>query len=556
MSKLRIVTGTLMHETNTFNRTPTTYADFRAIEGERLLEETFWADGSEATGGIIHTLQAEGAEIVPTLHARPFISGIIADEAYAQARAIILEAVRAAGPVDGVCLCLHGSMYTEAVPDPEGDLMHEVRAIVGPGVPIVCALDMHATVTEALLASVNAFTLFRTAPHTDNYDTGVRAADLLLKIIRQRLDVVTVSAKLPMLVGGEHSMTTVSPMKDMIAGVYAACRKPEVLNADYALGFPWADTPHHSIRTLVSGERRHLETLTETALELAEAWWLRRAEFVYSVEAYPLDEALDVAYAAESAAASGPVVVSDTGDNPTAGAACDATLVLERLLGRGAGAALVAVVADRRAYAACLAAGAGASIELELGRSGSEDERGPGTGANRGADAREAEPARNGRDRERNVAQVNRDAGDGAEDAAAGRPLRVTGTVLAVRDDLQAAGRARSGSNAAVLRIGSVDVVIAQERMAVTDPAYLVRLGLQPADYRVIVVKSGYQSPAYQELASRSLFALTPGQTRITLTDIAYRRAPRPIYPLDADTSWRREDERARLRQAHGIGHA
>lgn len=498
---MRILIGTLMHETNTFNTVPTEWDEFRPIYGSELFRHTFWRDNSEATGGIVQVLEAEGAEIVPSLHAFSFVSGTVTDEAYAEAKRAILQAVRDAGPLDGIVFALHGSMYTRAVEDPEGDLVSAVRALVGPKLPIVCALDMHATVTDRLVSAVNAIAAFRTAPHIDRYHTGVRAAELLLTIIRRKLDVVTVAARLPFLLSGENSMTAVAPMKDAIARMYLAGHANEVMNADYVLGFPWADTPNHGVCALVCGEARYAQRLAEEAAAMAAYVWERRREFVYSVEAHAPERALDVAFAA-AVELGGPVVVSDTGDNPTAGAGSDVTAMLALMLTRGDEGALFAVVADRASYARCAKAGVGAAVELQLGRSAPE---------------------------------------------ASAPPLAVRGEVLDVRAGLADPKRIKTSSNAAIVRIGGVTVIVAEERIALYDPGYLDKLGLRAADYRVIVLKSGYQSPAWQAVAAKSLFALTPGHTNIDLATIPYARAPRPIYPLDADAEWRQDAELERI---------
>lgn len=493
---MRILTGTLMHETNTFNAAPTKLEDFKVLQGQELFEHEFWRGNAESTGGIIETLQAEGAEVVPTVHAVAMVSGIVEDDAYAEIKRLVLDAVRSAGPIDGICFCLHGSMHTRGVQDPEGDLMRSVRELTGDRLPIVCTLDMHATITEDLLQSVNAFTVFRTAPHTDRYDCGARAAELLLRIIRRGLDVVTVGARLPFLVCGENSMTTVRPMKDMIAEAYAVSRMKETLNADYTLGFPWADTPHHGVWALVSGESRYLEELREIALDMAEKLWDQREEFRFSEEACELDPALDRALET-----TGTVMLADTGDNPTAGASSDLTLVLENMLGRNVDRALVAVIADAESYAACRSAGPGRSVELKLGRRQPTSEE----------------------------------------------PFLVRARVRSVHDDIDADGHSKERCNAVVAVIGEADVIVTERRIAVYDPSFLLQLGLRVEDYRLIVVKSGYLSPAYRKLGSRTLFALTPGQSDISLSRIVYEQAPRPIYPHEPDTVWSRDEERERM---------
>lgn len=516
---MRILIGTMMHETNTYNREETPLAAFRPLYGPELFEHRFWRGDGESTGGIVETLQAEGVEVVPSIHAVAMISGPVANGAYAEIKRAALATIREAGPLDGVCFCLHGAMFTDGEPDPEGDLMAAIREAVGPGVPIVVTLDMHASVTDRLVASINACAVFRTAPHTDRYDTGVRAAELLLRIIRRRLDVRTVAARLPLLVCGENSMTDVYPMQLLIDRIHRVCRSRHVMNADYTLGFPWADTPRHGACALVCGETEHLAELAQTATALADEMWELRSAFVYSEEAYPLDDAL----AAAAGERRGLVIVSDTGDNPTAGAASDLTIVLERLLAQRAERVLVAVIADAVAYEMCRVAGAGAELELALGRRGQQ--------------------------RESSV--------DGGDREDGGDRLQVSVRVLSVHEGLDTEGRSKQVCDAAVVRIGDVDVIVAQRRIAVYDPTYLTLLGIDPAAYRLLVLKSGYLSPEYRRLAVRTIFALTPGQSNIVLRELRFRQTTQPLYPIDPDASWDRAAELERLlRQAAALGTA
>ncbi|MFB6217845.1 MAG: MlrC C-terminal domain-containing protein [Halobacteriaceae archaeon] len=189
-----------------------------------------------------------------------------------------------------------------------------------------------------------------------------------------------------------------------------------------------------------------------------------------------MEEAVEAALATEGS----PVVVSDSGDNPTAGATEDLAIVDEHLRERGVEDALVAVVADPGALADCRAAGEGATVELDLGRTAHEPDA---------------------------------------------PPLDLVATV----ETLGSMG----GVDAAVVESEGVRTVVTGERTSVYDPDELRAVGEEPADYDLVVVKSGYQSPAYQALAARSLLALTPGDTNCVLADLPYERVPRPVYPLD-----------------------
>jgi len=474
---MRIAVGCMMHESNTFTEQTTPLGEFDAHWGEAVYAK---CDGARHPfGGIVDTLRERGAELVPTFYGRAMISGTVQAEAYRTMRDAILDGVRQAGRLDGVCLALHGSMYAEGEDDPEGDLLSALRELVGPSVPIVCALDMHATTTDRMMAAANAFAAYRTAPHVDTYETGARAAGLLVSILDNDLDLVTEYVKLPMLLCGEQSESDTVPMKEMLELIEETVRdREEVVNAEYLLGFPWADTPHHGVSAIVTGARKDRMKLRDTAARLAERFWARRSEFRYSTEAYPLDECLDVALASREY----PVVISDTGDNPTAGASEDLALLLNRLIERQVRDTLVAVIADRESYGRCVEAGPGAAASLALGR---------------------------------------------LEPTPHAPPLQVDVHVRALGTGL--------GVRAAVTDICGITVILTERRIAVYDPGFLDQLGVRAGDYRLIVVKSGYMSKEYQQLAARKLFALTPGETNIDMTSIPYKQLKRPIYPVDAE---------------------
>jgi microcystin degradation protein MlrC len=470
----------MMHESNTFTQPQTSLKDFDSLWGSDIFLK---CDGARHPfSGIVDKLKERGATLVPTFYGRAMISGTVEREAYETMKRAIIDPIREAGPLDGVCLALHGSMYADGVEDPEGELLAAIRELVGPAVPIVCALDMHATITESMTASANAFAAYRTAPHIDTYETGSRAAELLLSILEGVLEVVTECIRMPMLLCGEQSESDVSPMKELLQLIRETVReRPNILSADYLLGFPWADTPHHSVSVIVAGESRYRDEMREAAERLADMFWECRNQFQYSTPAYPLDECLDVALECES----WPVLISDTGDNPTAGASENLAFVLNRLIERGLEDALVAVIVDDQARARCEEEGVGAEFSLELGKLS------PHPGA---------------------------------------LPLRTIALVQSLHTV--------TGIRTAVVAIRKIIVIITEKRVPVYDPEFVEQLGIRLADYQLVILKTGYISHEYQRLAALKLFALTPGDTNIDMASIPYTRLPRPMYPIDDAMHW------------------
>jgi len=471
-----IVIGSIMHESNTFAPSPTTLEEFHPRYGAALLQET----DRGSLGGIITLLRAQEAELIPTISAHALPGGVVTREAYEAMRETLLESVRAAGAIDGICLALHGSMWVAEIGDAESDLLSKTRALVGPQVPIVAALDLHANVTVTMVEQADALVAYRTAPHVDSFDTGQRAAELLLCILRENRRPTMAFTKLPFLLSGEQSETGAEPMASMIQLLRETDVQPAVLSSSFALGFPWADVYDNGVSAMVVTDGDKALAQRE-ADRLAVAFWERRAELDFRVEAYPIEEAIKVALAAPEST----VFLSDSGDNPTAGGTTDVPLVVERLLARGAPDAVVAAICDPAAVEACMAAGVGQRVALSIG---------------------------------------------GKMDTRHGQPLEVVGLVRLLAD-------AELGPMA-VLRVEGVDVVLSSRRVAVTEPAFLRRLGIDPLERKIVVLKIGYLFPSFQAIAPRSILMLSPGCTNCDLTQLEYERVRRPIYPLDPDTSW------------------
>lgn len=476
---MRIATGGMSHESNTFTHEMTSLDEFNTKRGKEVYNSERWM--CRAVGGIVDVLSDHDVDIVPTYFAKALPSGTVEMDAYNQMSSEIAGRVEAATPVDGVCLHLHGSMYAEGVDDPEGELLTDVREIVGENTPLVCSLDMHATVTDRMVDAADGFTGYRTAPHTDVYETGARAASLLLRVLEDDLEVTMERVAIPMLIAGEQSETDSPPMNRLIDRLREVEKQPGILSTGYFLGFPWADSPHNCVCAVVVGTRSAAEDVRQRSVELAEEFWDNRRRFEFTTEAHSFEDALDRA----SDESDTPVIVADSGDNPTAGASEDLAVTLKQLLERGESDILYAVLRDASAVDACRDAGVSATVCLELGRSST----------------------------------------------AAGAPgLDVEATVRRVVEV--------EGMSIAVVEIEGVTVVLTDKRTAVTDPKLLRDAGETPEEYDVIVAKSGYLSPAYQRLAARNMLALTPGDTNEILSELPYERVPQSVYPLDEDVTW------------------
>jgi microcystin degradation protein MlrC len=475
---VRIAIAGIAHEALTFAPIQATLADFDVWRGDEVLEFP----------GVADAVAQLGFEPVPLLVAQTHTPGGPVELAtYLNLRRQMLEALRAVGEVDGVCLVLHGSMLVEQLGSGETDLAREVRAVVGPDVLIAARLDLHAILTDDFARTVDVWAGYRTAPHRDAPETFQRAAARLVRAFDARQRPRPVFVRLPLLLPGENATTDAEPMRTLLRQAAEVEHQPGILAVEILVGFGWADAPHSGASVTVFAESAEsLPKAREAAVQLAVAMWAERAAFQIPMEVAPsVDEAIDRALAAQQTT----VFVTDTGDNPTAGAPGDVPYFLSRLLARQVPDAVVAGLCDAEAYQACADAGVGATLTLSLG---------------------------------------------GKLDTAHGPPLTVTGVV----EHLYGPAAEQRGVAIATLRVGGVWILIPAQRRAFYNLADFQHAGVDPLAHRLVVVKLGYLFPELRDIAPREILALSPGCSDLNLSRLPFEHVVRPIYPLDLNCQW------------------
>jgi microcystin degradation protein MlrC len=468
---MRIAIGGVSHEGTTFSPILTGMEDLTVTRGDALLP----------TGKLRQLYDENHVELIPTLFARGVPSGILKKGTYLALKNEILDGLKSAGTLDGICLSLHGAMEVEDIGDGESDLVGAIRALVGDGVLISASLDLHGNITPELIGAADILTALRTAPHRDGEETRYRAASLLIRALKEGLKPEMVMIPVPLLLPGEKVITEVEPAASLYAMLEEVDRVPGILTSSIMVGFAWADVPHASASVIVVAERER-EIAHKQAVKLAEAFWARREKFTFDVESCDLDEAIDRALASDKK----PVFISDSGDNPTAGATGDIPLVVERLLAKNVPDAVVASIVDPDVVNTCVAAGLNAQVTVAIG---------------------------------------------GKLDAVHGAPLTVTGKVALLSDD--------AGEKIAVLRVKGVDVILTSKRGAFVTPGQFEALNIDVFAREIIVVKLGYLFPALRDIAPRAIMALSPGVSNEVIENLPFHRVRRPIFPLERDFAWK-----------------
>jgi microcystin degradation protein MlrC len=489
---MRIAIGSLMQETNSFAPVPTdlrTFADGYLWYGEELLRN-YPSMRVEVTG-FLDTLAAAGATPLPLLAAHAFANGPVTRAAFDHLAGELIARLRAAMPLDGVLLALHGAMVLEDDPDAESSLLAAVRAAVGPNVPIAASLDLHGHITPRMLEHATILVGYQEYPHVDIYETGQRTARLLLDTLSGRLHPVLALAKRPMIVSPVNARTTDGPLHAIAEAARAMERDGRVLAAALFPVQPWLDVPDLGFAALVVGDGDQAAAQV-VAEELAGMAWDARAAF--EPDLVSLADAVRMGLAAPE----GLTVVGDAGDAPSSGAAADSAAVLRELLAQAAdraGRPTYLTLRDAEAAAACAAAGIGAQVTLAVGHTLSR---------------------------------------------ADGQPVTVSGRVCTLTDGRYrmkgpgATGAIMQMGLTAVLEIGAIRLVLKSLPSIEWDPAVFYAVGLDPADAALVFVKSpGHFRVAFGPLARQVLVADTPGAARPNVRALKFTHVTRPLYPLD-----------------------
>lgn len=469
----RIAVGGFMHETNCFVSGVTDFEYFAEhrdrpplCRGKEIFE---WLPG--AGMGMSGFLEAIGKdhELVPLVWSSGGAGALVSRDAFERLASEIVGALSQAMPVDAVYLDLHGACTSEDFEDGESELLRRMRAALGPDVPIVVSHDYHANVTPETAEYCEALCGYYTYPHIDRPETGARAAAALETILERGMPTAKAIRKIPFLIPLTFQCTMVEPS----AGIVEASRASEaasndVLTLSYLAGFPPSDQYWCGPSVVCHG----YDGVAVNAAADALAQKIEDLESAFAeTELEPGDAVKQAMEIAKSAAR--PVVIADTQDNPGAGGTCDTTGMLAALVENDAGGAVMGVLADAVAAEAAHAAGENAKIDIALGGKGGIEGDTPFKGTF-------------------TVAKL----GDGQ--------VHCTGPYQG--------GRIMDLGKMALLRTGGVSVVVASKRVQAGDKEMFRHLGIEPADQKILVLKSTVHFRAdFQPIAEKVLVALAPG---------------------------------------------
>ena len=486
----RILINECKQEISSFNPVVAHYEDFLIDTGRAVID--YHRPVRSEVGGALNVFATRpDFELVGGFAARGITStGTISAAAFARIAEEFLGAVRQhAGSIDGIYFSLHGAMAAEDVDDCEGYLLEKTREIVGEKMPVAVSLDLHGILTDKMLRYADVTTVFHTNPHVDFYETGQRAARLLIRLMDGEIRPVQVKIPVPALVRGQECITATGIYGNWVREAVAFENGPSGLSGGFFIGNPFTDVPDLCSNVFLVADGDEGPAI-ELGCRMAREFFDKRA--VMQQPLLSLEEAVGIAKSA-----TGRVVMVDAADATSSGASGDSNAILAELVRQGCTRTALVPIVDAPAVAACFAAGIGAEVTVKVG---------------------------------------------GALDPRRFTPLEVTGRVRVLSDghmNSESHGEHWYAGLSAVLQAGPNTIVLMSRPVSLYDRTPFLVNGQDPANFDMTVVKSPLCQPRFfNDGAQHVLNIDAPGSTSANVKGLGHTVARRPLYPLDDDFAY------------------
>lgn len=491
----RIVVAECKQEVSTFNPVPSRFDDFRVVRGEEMFR--YHRSVREEVGGALSVF--DGARDIDLVAAAGMSAntsgGVLAAADFEKLCDEFLGGLRQAGAVDAAYFSLHGAMQAEGEDDPEGFLIREARGILGDNIPLVVSLDLHGILTDRMLELSDAVVIYHTYPHVDFFETGARAASLLLKIVQEGARPVTARVKIPVLARGDEMITDTGAVGESVRRAIELEQMTNGLSAGVMWGNPFTDVPDLRTNAVVVMDADE-EAARKHALELALLFWKHHQKM--TVPLTSLEDAVREAATVES----GTVIMMDAADATSSGASGDSNAILREAIRQGYQGRLLTPIVDPGAVETAFESGVGSVIRTTVG---------------------------------------------GALDSKRFQPLQIEARVRSLSD-----GQFRSESfgwhwdsgRTAVLETGTATILAGTRPVSLFDRSWFYANGQDPMRFDMVVVKSPHcESHMFADWCAKLINVDAPGATSANVRSLGHTACARPVFPLDDGVTFRSTPE-------------
>ena len=407
--------------------------------------------------------------------------------------------LKAALPVDGVFVSCHGAALAEGTDDPDGDLFEMVRSIVGPDVPVVSVLDLHANVSRRMTDNLSVFVGYLENPHTDIRERGIEAAKHMRECLGGQRTAVAMT-KLPLVPPAITLLTSKGPYADLIKYGQAKVGG-DIMNVSVMAGFAYSDSPKNGLTAVVTARNGNAKAASALSLDIAKRAWGMKQRFKKAMMA--LSDAVQLAASVGRDRRRKPIILADVADNPGGGARGNTTYLLRALKSANVKGVIFGVFNDAALAAQAHALGEGAIFTASFNTQETHEFSLP-------FDCENAKVVK----------------------LTDGKFVGRRGVLRKVAADM---------GPSALLDLGGIQIVVITHRCQCMDPRQFESFGLDIAQARVVVVKSrGHFRGGFDEFFKpEQIYEVDcPGLTSPVLANFTWSKLPRPVYPLDEETTW------------------
>ncbi|HDX8863253.1 TPA: M81 family metallopeptidase [Klebsiella michiganensis] len=480
----KILVGQIFQETHGFTPLMTELESFEIEHGEDLVVNNALADST--LGGILRTGKTEGVRFIPTIAARSSPGGKVTDHAFNYISEAIIAGCRKGG-FDAVILDLHGCMQSESYDSAEEELIRRVRSVIGDDIPVVIGLDLHAYVTKQLVSDCDFITCYKTNPHGDTAQTGIRAMTELLNILKGIRKPVALMASLPMLTRGNDE-TSSGPLLELhrfVAGKIKA--EPGLIDASVFNVQQFVDGAEVGQKALVYSVKEAIPASRDLASRIIRFLWDKRDQLVHDLP--DIETVVNMRRTSHRQT----WVLGDFGDRVLAGGPGDNLYIAKQVADHPEwDIKILSAVTSPQALEDITRAGVGSIETFSVG-------------------------------------------GEFTENAVS---MKIRAEVLSVgngsfhnRGAFMRNARLRIGPYA-VIRSDNITLLVTRNPLMSQDPGCYLDTGIEPANFDLVVAKSGYHYKlAFMDIGE-CCSVNTPGLTSYEPEKLGLIKA-RPIYPLD-----------------------
>jgi len=401
-------------------------------------------------------------------------------------------------PVDGIFVACHGAALAEGTDDPDGDLFEQLRRTAGPDVPIVAVFDLHANVSRRMTDNLDVFVGYLENPHIDIYERGVEAAKHMRELLAGTRTAVEM-VKIPLVPPQIALLTARGPYADLIK--YGQTKVGgDILNVSVMAGFAYSDSPKNGLTAVVTARNGNRKAAADLSLDIAKRAWGMKERFKRAMMS--LGDAVQLAVSVGRDRRRKPIILADVADNPGGGGRGNTTYLLRALKGGKAQGVFFGVFNDAALAAKAHELGEGAIFTASFNT------------------------------QERQEFSLPFDCEAKVIKLSDGKFVGRRGVLRNVSSDM---------GPSALLDLGGILVVVISIRCQCMDPRQFEIFDLDISQARVVVVKSrGHFRGGFDEFFKpEQIYEVDcPGLTSPVLANFTWTKLPRPVYPLDEETTW------------------